>query len=67
VATRKPRVFIASSVEGLPLAEAVNANLDHETVPTIWKGGTFHLSSNTVDDLVKRAASTDFAVFVDLR
>lgn len=61
---QKPRVFIASSVEGLPVAEAVNANLDHDTVPTIWKGGTFHLSSNTVDDLVKKASQVDFAIFL---
>lgn len=61
---RKPRLFIASSVESLAIAEAVNVNLDHEFEVTIWKNGTFKLSSNTIDDLVEKSSFVDFALFI---
>lgn len=60
----KPSVFIASSVEGLRIADAINANLEHDAHCTIWRAGTFKLSSQTVDDLVKKSSAVDFAVFV---
>lgn len=60
----KPKVFIASSVEGLPVADAINLNLDHDTYPTLWRTGTFKLGSSTIDDLVKKSSAVDFAVFV---
>lgn len=59
----KPSVFIASSVEGLRIADAINANLEHDAHCTIWRAGTFKLSSQTVDDLVKKSSAIDFAVF----
>lgn len=61
---RKPRLFIASSVETLPVAEAVNVNLDYEFEVTIWKSGTFNLSSTTIDDLVQKSSCVDFALFI---
>lgn len=61
---RKPRLFIASSVESLPIAEAVNVNLDHEFEITLWKNGTFKLSSSTIDDLVEKSSVVDFALFI---
>jgi len=61
---RKPRLFIASSVESLPIAEAVNVNLDHEFEITLWKNGTFKLSSSTIDDLVEKSSFVDFALFI---
>lgn len=61
---RKPRLFIASSVETLPVAEAVNVNLDHDFEITIWKNGTFKLSSSTIDDLVEKSSAVDFALFI---
>ena len=61
---RKPRLFIASSVESLPVAEAVNVNLDHEFEVTLWKNGTFKLSSSAIDDLVKKSSVVDFALFI---
>jgi hypothetical protein len=60
----KPRVFIASSVEALPIADAINANLDHDTFPTLWRTGTFRIGSNSIDDLVKKSSAVDFAIFV---
>lgn len=61
---RKPRLFIASSVESLEIAEAINVNLDHDLEVTIWKNGTFELSSTSIDDLVKKSSSVDFALFI---
>lgn len=59
----KPSLFIASSIEGLRIADAINANLEHEAHCTIWRAGTFKLSSQSVDDLVKKSSAVDFAVF----
>ncbi|WEI14479.1 nucleotide-binding protein [Acinetobacter soli] len=61
---RKPRLFIASSVESLAIAEAVNVNLDHAFEVTLWKNGTFKLSSSTIDDLVEKSSFVDFALFI---
>ncbi|OBU47673.1 TIR domain-containing protein [Photobacterium phosphoreum] len=61
---RKPRLFIASSVESLLVAEAVNVNLDHEFEVTLWKNGTFKLSSSAIDDLVEKSSFVDFALFI---
>ncbi|MFZ6719445.1 TIR domain-containing protein [Undibacterium sp. Ji49W] len=61
---RKPRLFIASSSESVKIAEAVNVNLDHDFEVTIWKNGTFKLSSSTVDDLVEKSSTVDFALFI---
>lgn len=61
---RKPRLFIASSVESLSIAEAVNVNLDHDFEVTIWKNGTFRLSSSTIEDLVEKSSTVDFALFI---
>lgn len=60
----KPKLFIASSAESLNIAEAVNVNLDHDFEVTIWTNGTFKLSNNTIDDLVTKASSVDFALFI---
>lgn len=60
----KPSVFIASSVEGLPVAESINSNLDHVSYPTMWPTGAFKLGSNAIDSLVKKSSDVDFAVFV---
>lgn len=60
----KPALFIASSVEGLQVADSINENLDHDVHCTLWRTGTFKLSSQTIDDLVKKSSTVDFAVFV---
>ena len=64
MAERKPRIFIASSVEGLPVAEALNLNLEHNMEVSIWRVGTFSLSNQTLDDLIKKSKWVDFGLFV---
>ena len=48
----------------MDVAEAVNVNLDHDFEVTIWKNGTFKLSSSTIDDLVEKSSAVDFALFI---
>lgn len=56
-------VFIASSAEGINVAEAVNIKLSHEHRVKQWDNA-FDLSSITITSLIQRAKDTDFGVFV---
>ncbi len=60
----RPSVFIGSSTEGLPIAEAIQVNLDHACEIVIWSQGVFGLSSNTLISLVERLPDFDFAILV---
>lgn len=60
----KPRIFIGSSVESLPIADAIGENLEFDAEVTIWRSGTFNLSSNTLDNLIQKSKSVDFSVFI---
>jgi hypothetical protein len=60
----KPKVFIGSSVEGLRIAKAVQAELDHEAEVTIWHQAVFILSNNTLEDLIMQTKENEFAIFV---
>ena len=58
-----PRVFVASSREALPVAEAVNIRLEPDARVKLWDNA-FDLSSLTLPALFARTKETDFAVFV---
>lgn len=60
----RPRVFIGSSVESLPLARAIQAELSHDFELTIWSQGIFKLSSTTLEDLETALGGFDFGIFV---
>lgn len=60
----KPAVFIASSAEGLAVADAINVNLDHDVHCTLWRNNTFKLGSDGLSDLIKKSSAVDFAIFV---
>jgi hypothetical protein len=60
----KPLVFIGSSVEGLPVASAIQQGLQRLTYPKVWTQGVFGASSFTIDALLEQVAQNDFAVFV---
>lgn len=60
----KPYVFIGSSSEGLDVAKAIQANLNHVCEPHIWSQGLFGLSQGTLETLVGSLSKFDFAIFV---
>lgn len=60
----KPKVFIGSSVEGLNIATAIQAQLERDCEVTIWKDGIFALSEATIESLEKTTLVMDYAIFV---
>jgi CAP12/Pycsar effector protein, TIR domain len=58
-----PRVFIASSKEGLKFADAVNIKLEYVARVKQWDNA-FDPSSITITSLIKRAKDADYGIFV---
>jgi hypothetical protein len=58
-----PNVFIASSSEGISIAEAVSIKLEYEAQVKLWDNA-FDLSSVTISSLIKRADDSDYGIFV---
>jgi len=59
----KPSVFIASSSEALPVAEAVHVKLEQDYRVKLWENA-FDLSSVTITTLISKSQDTDYGVFV---
>jgi predicted nucleotide-binding protein len=64
VQAARPRIFIASSVEGLEIAEAIALALQFVADVTIWDQGVFPLSEATLPALNAVADQSDFAIVV---
>ena len=64
VERRRPAIFIGSSSEQLPVANAIQFLLDFEYEPTVWSQDIFRPSSYALIDLVKATRSFDFSIFV---
>jgi hypothetical protein len=60
----KPSVFIGSSSEGLPVAEAVFAHLSHETKPKLWTHELFLPDQYPMETLEQQLRENAFAILV---
>lgn len=60
----KPSIFVGSSTEGLPVARAIKAELEHDAVCVIWNQSYFGLNLSTLEGLLGGAQRFDFGIFV---
>jgi predicted nucleotide-binding protein len=61
----KPLLFVGSSVESLPVAYAVQENLDpHNARVKVWPQGVFQVSEFGLDSLLEVLKTCDFAAFI---
>lgn len=59
----KPRLFVGSSVEGLPVAYSAQEGLEHDLEVTVWTQGVFNPSRFAMDELQSELDQSDFALF----
>ncbi|MDE0484857.1 MAG: nucleotide-binding protein [Candidatus Poribacteria bacterium] len=67
VAAKNPRpvMFIGSSKESLPIAEAIKSNLeDKDLIVQLWTDGVFSASQFILSELERQVNESDFAVLV---
>jgi predicted nucleotide-binding protein len=60
----KPRLFIMSSVEGLRVAQEIQAGLKHDVLATVWTDGVFWAGGYSLEALERVVAESDFGVAV---
>jgi len=60
----KPKLFVGSSSEWIPVARAVKQQLRNDAEAEVWDEGIFHAGNSTLDDLLTALDLYDFAVFV---
>jgi predicted nucleotide-binding protein len=61
----KPRVFVISSAEALPVARAIESLLAHDPLFTVvWANGVFRVTNYTLESLEVELDRCDFAVAV---
>lgn len=61
----RPVLFIGSSVEGLAIANEIQAGFAHDdVVPQIWTNNIFVPGHGTMEDLEARVTTADFGVLV---
>ncbi len=60
----RPRIFIGSSTEGLPVAEAIQLGLDDVAECTVWNQSAFDLSRTTIENLVDINREFNCAILV---
>ncbi len=63
MSANKPKLFIGSSTEGLPIARAIQTQLDSIAEITVWKDGVFRQNEGNLEALLRALDYFDFAVF----
>ncbi len=61
---KKPRLFIGSSNENLPIAHAIHAVLQQFAEVTVWDQDVFELSGTALTSLLNKFDSFDCAIFI---
>jgi Predicted nucleotide-binding protein containing TIR-like domain len=61
--SKRPLAFIGSSTEGLPVAKAIQAELQYCAECVIWSQGVFGLNEGPLEALVRALDTFDFAIF----
>jgi Ni,Fe-hydrogenase maturation factor len=64
MADRRPVVFIGSSVEGLGVAEGLQARLDYFCESVVWDQGVFGAGRGSLENLLRQLRKSDFAILV---
>jgi hypothetical protein len=59
----KPKLFVGSSSEGLPIAKAIQTQLSDIAEITVWKDGVFRQNDGNLEALLRALDYFDFAVF----
>ncbi|HWQ93467.1 MAG TPA: TIR domain-containing protein [Clostridia bacterium] len=59
----KPKLFVGSSKEGLPYANAIQAKLQDVAEVTLWTDNVFRSNDGNLEALLKALSYFDFAVF----
>ena len=60
----RPKVFIGSSREALPIARGIKTNLEEVSEVRIWDEDVFEPGQYTLEELLRFTAAYDFAIFV---
>jgi len=60
----KPKIFIGSSAEGKPIADAIQVNFSYEAYPTVWTQMVLPPASYPLDGLLTAIAEHDFGILV---
>jgi hypothetical protein len=60
----KPQLFIGSSREAVGILGALKTKLKSHFSVVPWTNGVFDLSSTTLEDLIEKLKTTDFAIFI---
>lgn len=61
---KKPKVFIASSVEGINIAYTLQKLMERDVECTIWDQGVFSPSSFTLLDILNILKKVDYGIFI---
>ena len=64
IPNEKPKVFLVSSTDALPIAHAIRDGLGGAVYTMLWSEGVFFAGGYTLDDLEKQVHDSDFAIAV---